>query len=904
MKRLTIIRKGTQWRPTSPTLRPIPQHNNYSNALSDVHHSLKQGFDPNDYSHVLSDFLEDRSHPLLDQHDEDDPGATLDDFTPEDHQDFQEWAADNYPGGEFHDPPYTMLDHEALHHRPNWLIHFSDHAGDVAQQGFQIGFPYYDHGLHLTTHGRAQSGPGYNFAYRINDRNVDMTERGGGHKYGSGAVVFPATSVQAYHGGDQESQHIFHGPSVDPMHIHEIRMNNGDDGDNEYQNHEGEWKEKPTGRWVVPDATGKIRSSHDSPSEAANWIKDNAEMLGRVKAKVTRSMYRPPRILKAIKMLVITHMSKGVDGDYLNATNTPAARYRPTSGSVWVNKAALKHLSDHFNLRGATAGLTIGKRSAADYLRILKLHQGFQPHLTHDMIPAFQQAINDNPDGITIQPLVSAQHDLPFVRHESVHREQLKLTPNTMARGAVDDALNIEQKEPLRALPMYQKACQSLQDLGYNSNLHAAEITAHIAAGQHGTHLGLSDEEAKAYLRPYVDSLNDLHGPGTARTMFRRAGPLAKQVVNEQEPVDHVVKKGLTITMSKAYLLRRDADGKLQYRDHPASGLGAQDGATPFAVPTTSAPRPAMIQSVNRYAERPVWTAMQGGGYTALSPASYTPLVAGASGFIHHQYTTDEFSPDKWGELHQSLTRRGLENLTLRGTGTGAAIEGHDPATDTRHLIHITPQAISTFPDAPGYRRAQSNMMGRPLAQRAAQQSLRDFNAEAQQGRQAAGQQQRDQSFAAMKRTHERTGPDYTRADEAHAAAGPEGHVYQPDPSVPVYNAYRPKPVGQFVPKPALRVTRQQPNVVPAVPIPAPDEEVPEPEMTTEEAKLDARQQRRANRRAQQDPGSTDIPFRTPRTAGETGQEIADRLPGYNSRASAGARQDAALDPDTDPFSP
>ena len=105
----------------------------------------------------------------------------------------------------------------------SWCLHLTDHALEIAVQGFQWGVEAedrlaftFEHDGYGTTR-IPSTGPGYNFAYLLDgtfdpdSRTSDKAITGG---YGNGAVVFQTSGVQCHHEGDGEKQVIFHGPSV------------------------------------------------------------------------------------------------------------------------------------------------------------------------------------------------------------------------------------------------------------------------------------------------------------------------------------------------------------------------------------------------------------------------------------------------------------------------------------------------------------------------------------------------------------------------------------------------------------------------------------------------------------------------------------------------------------------
>lgn len=109
-------------------------------------------------------------------------------------------------------PSWMTMDSPKILKRETWLIHFTDHVDEIARKGFTIGMDDMTR-LALTTHFRdtAKSG-GYNFAFPANSRYADNAAAAG--KYGKHAVMFQAAGVKVWHGGDEEDQVVFWGPSI------------------------------------------------------------------------------------------------------------------------------------------------------------------------------------------------------------------------------------------------------------------------------------------------------------------------------------------------------------------------------------------------------------------------------------------------------------------------------------------------------------------------------------------------------------------------------------------------------------------------------------------------------------------------------------------------------------------
>lgn len=113
--------------------------------------------------------------------------------------------------------------------RQTWLIHFSDNAWRIADEGFTRGIDQMDK-LGLTTYFNNDSFDkkygGYNFAFEADSRYAQHAAQDG--KYGSEAVLFTNSGVKAYHNGDNEDQVIFWGKDVDPRDIIYLSKVDGD----------------------------------------------------------------------------------------------------------------------------------------------------------------------------------------------------------------------------------------------------------------------------------------------------------------------------------------------------------------------------------------------------------------------------------------------------------------------------------------------------------------------------------------------------------------------------------------------------------------------------------------------------------------------------------------------------
>jgi hypothetical protein len=127
-----------------------------------------------------------------------------------------------------------------------WCIHFGSDSDSIAKEGFTGGTPDIEH-LAYTNAGAQKTSAGYNFAFLINDRNVDYNE------YGDEAVIFRTSGVEIYHYGDNQNQVAFWGPNV--KSFIPIHQDNGD--------------------WVVYGQNGQVLVRCGRPSEIAIWATEN-----------------------------------------------------------------------------------------------------------------------------------------------------------------------------------------------------------------------------------------------------------------------------------------------------------------------------------------------------------------------------------------------------------------------------------------------------------------------------------------------------------------------------------------------------------------------------------------------------------------------------------------------------
>jgi hypothetical protein len=217
----------------------------YSEDNSALHRYLRSddGFDPYEQWYLVCKWIEDND--LLDEVADliDEPLASADDMNecdPEIYTKFpSEWKSEiaSYVNNwlEQHAPEelptasYLRPRDKRLLPAQTWLVHFSDEAEAIAQDGFTIGMHDMTK-LGLTTRysnkSMEKSMGGYNFAFIANSRDAGSAAHN--RKYGQHAVMFQNSGVRAYHTSDEEEQIMFSGKDVDPQMI--ILLRNTGDG--------------------------------------------------------------------------------------------------------------------------------------------------------------------------------------------------------------------------------------------------------------------------------------------------------------------------------------------------------------------------------------------------------------------------------------------------------------------------------------------------------------------------------------------------------------------------------------------------------------------------------------------------------------------------------------------------
>lgn len=124
---------------------------------------------------------------------------------------------------------------------PEWYVHFSDDANNIASKGFTIGVDDMTK-LGLTTHFKNDSFNkkygGYNFAFMADSGDAISVSRTS--MYGDNFVMFNMRgAVEVYHYGDQETQYIVYGKELDPRNL--ILVEKDDEGEYAVAVHPSKW---------------------------------------------------------------------------------------------------------------------------------------------------------------------------------------------------------------------------------------------------------------------------------------------------------------------------------------------------------------------------------------------------------------------------------------------------------------------------------------------------------------------------------------------------------------------------------------------------------------------------------------------------------------------------------------
>lgn len=157
-----------------------------------------------------------------------------------------------------------------------WCIHFTEYADDISKEGFTSGTEDISR-LAFTRAGQQKPSAGYDFAFLIDDRNVDF------NNYGSKAVIFRTSGVLVRHYGDEQDQVIFWGPNVKSF----IPVEN--DGD-----------------WIVYGQKGQVLFRGENPSDVAIWATENLPQY-RKQIMTGKNGYIPKQTIYDPKTYKVTH---------------------------------------------------------------------------------------------------------------------------------------------------------------------------------------------------------------------------------------------------------------------------------------------------------------------------------------------------------------------------------------------------------------------------------------------------------------------------------------------------------------------------------------------------------------------------------------------------------------------
>ena len=177
---------------------------------------------------------------------------------------------------EYELPSWLFMDFNRVV-KNEWCIHFGSDSENIAREGFTGGTEDIDH-LAYTNAGQQKHHAGYDFAFLINDRNVDYNE------YGNEAVIFRTSGVEIFHYGDNQNQVIFWGPNVKsfiPIH-------------------------QESGDWVVYGQNGQVLVRCGRPSEIAIWATENLPQY-RKQIMTGKNGYIPKQTIYDPKTYKVTH---------------------------------------------------------------------------------------------------------------------------------------------------------------------------------------------------------------------------------------------------------------------------------------------------------------------------------------------------------------------------------------------------------------------------------------------------------------------------------------------------------------------------------------------------------------------------------------------------------------------
>jgi len=143
-------------------------------------------------------------------------------------------------------PTQSVTRFERVIKPSSWLIHFTEHAEQIADKGFIYGIDRMDRlGYTKFCAQHDKRNGGWNFAFTADNPLVGKLARRG--KYGRHAVMFRTGGVELAHRGDNEKQVVFWGKNVDPSDI--IVLLDGWDG-YKVMSRNAAWTLKTGRNWV------------------------------------------------------------------------------------------------------------------------------------------------------------------------------------------------------------------------------------------------------------------------------------------------------------------------------------------------------------------------------------------------------------------------------------------------------------------------------------------------------------------------------------------------------------------------------------------------------------------------------------------------------------------------------
>lgn len=178
-------------------------------------------------------------------------------------EDFLAYLNRNNPGDV---PTHSLMDLQTQRGRkgylpPSWLIHFSDDAETVAEQGLTKGQGDIDRlalTLHQSKHEKEYGG--YNFAFQAGSRYARQVARSG--KYGRHAVMFQAAGIPVYHHSDEEDQVVTWGKDISPASMVLLTQDGG--------------------MWTVRSRRGNRDPFIGSFDKAVEWVMRNYGQYQRI----------------------------------------------------------------------------------------------------------------------------------------------------------------------------------------------------------------------------------------------------------------------------------------------------------------------------------------------------------------------------------------------------------------------------------------------------------------------------------------------------------------------------------------------------------------------------------------------------------------------------------------------